>query len=245
MRHRRARAIRPPAAHGRAWAAAILRTEVPGRAGPAAVLRSIRPPPPIAVRHVARRPTVALRTNMARGRRRSTAILRTEVPSRTRAAAILRAMCACRAIAMPHITSQPAARTAAVTRGHYSTTRELARPRSGGNRRPTVGHRLSEVPVGRRKMLMVPLHRRRLEVTLMLRAELVCRRADMQTTGAAVEAATIHGDVVDNRPVVYVRHVNPADVTDRSVVEECPTTPVTALESNTGVSEAVVATAIA
>jgi hypothetical protein len=66
----------------------------------------------------------------------------------------------------------------------------------------------------------------------------------MQTTGAAVEADTVHRDVVDNRPVVYVRHVNAADVTDRPVIKEGSTAPVTALEPNTGVPEAVVHTAI-
>ena len=188
--------------------------------------------------------TPVLRTHVACGRGWSTAVLRPEVPRRAWPTAILGAVRARRPIVVRHITHRPTMWTDGVPGRDNAAARKLARPRCRCDRRSSVVHRLPEVPVARRKMLMVPLHRRRVEVTLMFRTQLVCGRTRMQTTGAAVEADTVHGDVVDNRPVVYVRHVNAADVTDRPVIKEGPTAPVTALESNTGVPEAVVHTAI-
>jgi hypothetical protein len=61
---------------------------------------------------------------------------------------------------------------------------------------------------------MVSLHRRNFDVTLMLRGHLVSGRSGLDTTVAAIEAHTVHGDVVDDRSVVDVRHMNGADVGD-------------------------------
>jgi hypothetical protein len=94
---------------------------------------------------------------MARSRGRSTAIFGAKMSCRPGTAAILRTMCACRAIVMPHFVHRPTARAAAATGGDDAMARELVRAGSGRNRRPTVVHGLPEVPVGRGKMLMVPL----------------------------------------------------------------------------------------
>ena len=89
---------------------------------------------------------------------------------------------------------------------------------------------------------MVSLHGSGLEVMVMLRRQLMRRRARSQATGPAVE-----GDVVvhvDYGAVVYVRHMHRAEVHDRAVVEECSAVPITARESNTGITEAVVHSAV-
>ena len=236
--------LRIEVAGGRRRSATIFGTEVCSRAGASVILRTVRAGRAIVMRHVAPGgPTVVLRSTAARGPSRSTMIFGTEVPSRAGATAILLTMRALRAVVMRHIARRPTLRAAA-TCGDNSMARELVRAGSSRDRRPTVIHRLSQVPVGRCKMLMIPLHPGRLKVTLVLCTQLVCGRTNMQTTGTAVEAHTVDRDIVDNRPVVYVRDVNRADVTDRSVIKESPTAPVAARESNTGIPEAVIDTAI-
>lgn len=120
---------------------AIFATEVARRARGTTILRSMCARRPIVMRHVAHRPTVALRTNTPRRadataalgtnmrcRAGATTVLGTEVPCRTGAAAALRATRARRAIVMPHISYQPTVRAAAATRGDDSMARKLPRP---------------------------------------------------------------------------------------------------------------------
>src|SRR5271170_2865942 len=65
--------------------------------------------------------------------------------------------------------------------------------------------------------------------------------ASGDSASAAVVAHIVHGDVIDHRLVVDVRHVH---VTHGSVVEERAATPFSALEPDTDIAEAVVYTAI-
>ena len=89
---------------------------------------------------------------------------------------------------------------------------------------------------------MIPLHRGRLEVMIALRHHFMRRGTYAQSTRTAVEGhVIIH---VNHGVVVYVGHVHAADVHDRAVIKERATAPVTALESNTGITEAVVHTAV-
>jgi hypothetical protein len=89
---------------------------------------------------------------------------------------------------------------------------------------------------------VIPLHRGRLEVMIVLRHHFMRRGACAQSTRTAIEGhVIIH---VNHSVVVYVRHVHATDVHDRAVIKERATAPVTALESNTGITEAVVHTAV-
>ena len=125
---------------------------------------------------------------------------------------------------------------------HYSTPGEFAGARSRRHAGMSMVERRTQLSVARRGIHMVSLHGSGLEVMVMLRRHLMRRRARSQTTGPAVE-----GDVVvhvDYCAVVYVRHMHRAEVHDRAVVEECSAVPITARESNTGITEAVVHSAI-
>jgi hypothetical protein len=66
----------------------------------------------------------------------------------------------------------------------------------------------------------------------------------MEPTRTTVEADAVHGHVVDDRPVVHVRHVSRAEVSARVVVEEGTTMPIATRESDTGITEAVIDTAV-
>ena len=89
---------------------------------------------------------------------------------------------------------------------------------------------------------MIPLHRGRLEVMIVLRHHFMRRGTCTQSTRTAIEGhVIIH---VNHSVVVYVRHVHATDVHDRAVIKERATAPVTALESNTGITEAIVHTAV-
>ncbi len=91
---------------------------------------------------------------------------------------------------------------------------------------------------------MVSLHRRNFDVMLMLRGHLVSGRSGLDTTVATIEAHAIHGDVVDYRSIVDIRHMNGADVGDRPVIEIIVTAPVATLKTDTAISEAVVHAAV-
>jgi len=185
--------------------------------------------------------TVILRTSASGCRGRSaTTILRTEVPCRA-GTAVFKPVPTTARPTVREIMRLPGRGT---TRSDNSVPRELARTRSSRHHRPTVIHGLPEVPVGRREVLMIPLHRGRLEMTITLRSHLMRSRTRMEPTRATVETNAVHGHVVDDRAVVHVRHVNRAEVSARVVIEERATAPVTTCESNTGISEAVIDTAV-
>jgi hypothetical protein len=90
-------------------------------------------------------------------------------------------------------------------------------------------------------MLMVTLQRRGLDMMVMLGCELVGGRMRLDTAGA-VERHVV--DVVDNGPVIYVGDMNTTHVHGRAVIEKRTAAPVTALESNTAITETVIHTAV-
>jgi hypothetical protein len=90
-------------------------------------------------------------------------------------------------------------------------------------------------------MLMITLQRRRLEVMLMFRSQLVSGRSCLDTTRSVERHVHI---VVDDRVVIYVGDVDAAHIHDRAVIEVSTTAPVTALKPNTTITEAVIDTAV-
>jgi hypothetical protein len=90
-------------------------------------------------------------------------------------------------------------------------------------------------------MLMITLQRRGLEMMVMFSCEFVSRRMRLDTA-RAVERHVV--DVVDDGPVVHVGDMNTTDVHRRAVIKERTAAPVTALESNTAITEPVIHTAV-
>jgi hypothetical protein len=78
---------------------------------------------------------------------------------------------------------------------------------------------------------------------IMFRGKLVSGRVCLKSTGPAIEGH-MTDVVVDDGPVIDVRDMDTPDVHDRAVIEVTSTAPVTALESNTAISEAVVHAAV-
>ena len=76
---------------------------------------------------------------------------------------------------------------------------------------------------------------------VVFRSQLVSGRMRPDTTGAVERHVA---DVVMNGPVVDVGDMHTAHVHGRAVIEKCTAAPVTALESNTTITEAVVHTAV-
>src|SRR4029077_6189127 len=72
---------------------------------------------------------------------------------------------------------------------------------------------------------------------------LLLRRRPRFDTAWSVEAY-IPRVIHDNGPVVHVRHIGHVHVSDRAVVEEGATSPLSAVEANAAVSEAVVDAAV-
>ena len=135
-----------------------------------------------------------------------------------------------------------AVRATEATRRHYAMARELSRARSRRDTGMSVVERRAQLRVTTREVLVVPLHRGRLEVMIVFSHHFMRRGTCTQSTGSAVEGhVIIH---VNHSVVVYVRHVHAADVHDRTVIKERTTAPITTLESNTGITEAVVHTAV-
>jgi hypothetical protein len=135
-------------------------------------------------------------------------------------------------------------RPASRARANHSSARKRSRSRGRGDGRPAVINRGSELSVAGRRPLMVSLHRRNFDVTLMLRGHLVSGRSGLDTIVATIEAHAIHSDVVDHGSVVDICNMNGADVGDRAVIEIIVTPPVTTLEADTAISEAVVHAAV-
>jgi len=159
------------------------------------------------------------------------------VTSRPRATVIFRSMPA-RASVMRY-------RTAAVRggsmRSNNAPSRELTGSRRRGHRGPAVVKRRTQLSVTGSGMFVVTLHRCGFEMMLVFRGELVRGRVRLDAAGA-VERHMV--DVVDDGPVIHVGDVDAAHVHDRAVVEVSSTAPVTALESNTAIAEAVIHTAV-
>lgn len=235
----------------RAWATSTrVRTKATTRSAPEVIVSDRRAPTrptPVHRRPTATGPALQTRTR----RRRSSVVLRTksprcrgpatEVPRRTRIATVFKSVPAATRPTMREVMRLPRRGT---PRSNYPVPREIPRPRRGSHRRSTVIHRRPEVAVTRRKVLMIPLHRSSFEVMITLRSQLVRSRTRMEPTRTAVEANPVHSHVVDDRPVVHVRHMNRTEVSTRVVIEERPAPPVTTRESNTGITEAVIDTAV-
>jgi hypothetical protein len=119
---------------------------------------------------------------------------------------------------------------------------ELTRSRRRGHRGSAVVKRGTQLPVTGGGMFVVTLQRRGLDMMIMFRGELVRSRTRLDTARAVERhAAEV---VVDDGPVVHVGDVDTAHVHRRAVVEKGTTAPVTALESNTTIAEAIVHTAV-
>jgi hypothetical protein len=163
----------------------------------------------------------------------------TRMTSSTGATTILGSMTA-RTSVMRFIVRGAAVRTTSM-RGNNASSRELTRSRSGGNARSAVVKRRAQLSITRSRMLMITLQRRGLEMMIMFRCELVRGRMRLDTAGA-VERHVV--DVVDDGPVVYVGDMNTTHVHGRAIIKERTAAPVTALESNTAITEPVIHTAV-
>jgi len=159
--------------------------------------------------------------------------------SRRRATMIFRSMSA-RATVMRYIVRGTPVRAASM-RGNNASSGELTRSRRSGHRRSAVVKGRAQLSITRSGMLMITLQRRGFEMMLMFRGKLMRSRTRLDTTGA-VERHVV--DVVDDGPVIHVGDVDTAHVHGRAVVEKGTTAPVTALESNTAIAEAVVHAAV-
>jgi hypothetical protein len=95
-----------------------------------------------------------------------------------------------------------------------------------------------------RHVLVFPLHRREINMALVLGRQLATIRARVGTARTAVEAHTVHGDVVDHCRVVDVGNMNATQIVDGTVVIEVVAAPIAPLETNTGVTVTVVDTTI-
>lgn len=93
-------------------------------------------------------------------------------------------------------------------------------------------------------MFVLTLCRRELNMPVVLRSQLVGIRHSMDTMVAAIEADTVDGDVIDHSLVVDVGHVEAAEIGYRTVVVERAAAPVTAAETNAGISKTVVDTTV-
>jgi hypothetical protein len=145
-----------------------------------------------------------------------------------------------RTTVMRYIVRRTAVRTTSM-RSNNSPSGELTRSRRGGHARSAVVKRRAQLSITCSRMLMITLQRRGLEMMVMFRCEFVSGRMRPDTAGA-VERHVIN--VVDDGPVVYVGDMNTTHVHGRAVIKECTTAPVTALESNTAIAEAVIHTAV-
>jgi hypothetical protein len=88
---------------------------------------------------------------------------------------------------------------------------------------------------------MITLQRRRLEVMVTFRSKLMSSRSRLDTARSVERHVHV---IVDDGPVIYVGDVNTTHVHGRTVIEERTTAPVTTLESNTTIAEAVIHTAV-
>jgi hypothetical protein len=94
--------------------------------------------------------------------------------------------------------------------------------------------------VAERHVLVFALHRREVNVMIVLSSQLVSVGPRLYATLTPVEAHPIDGDVVYNRRVVDVGDMKATEVGDGPVVIERATAPVTASETNAGVSITIV-----
>jgi hypothetical protein len=114
--------------------------------------------------------TMILRPSAPRRSGRSTTVvLRTEVPRRP-GTTVFKPMPTTARPTVRKIVRLPRRGT---TRTDHSVSREVPGARRGSHRRPTVVHRLPEVPVARGKVLMISLQRSSFEVMITLRNQLV------------------------------------------------------------------------
>jgi hypothetical protein len=166
---------------------------------------------------------------------------RTTMTSGARTAVILRSMSARATIMRYLVANRATVRATGSMRTNNTPSRKLARSRSRRHRRSSVIERRSQLSIACSGVLMITLQRRGFEVMLMFRCHLM--RGGMRLYAA--RPVERHMDVVVyDSVVIYVGDMNTAHVHNRSVVEVSTTTPVTALESNTAIAEAVIHTAV-
>src|ERR1700682_4218044 len=119
---------------------------------------------------------------------------------------------------------------------------EFARPGCRRYRRASVIFRGEQLPVLAGGMFMLSLCCQRRVVRLATKPFFL-RRGPRFDTASTVEAY-IPRVIHDNGPVVYVRHVGHVHISDRAVVEEGATSPLSAEEADAAVSEAIVNAAV-
>jgi len=119
---------------------------------------------------------------------------------------------------------------------------ELARPCRRGYGRTSVIFRRKQLPVLPGGMLMLSLRRQHCIVRLATKPFFLRRGPRLDTAWAVV--AYIPRAIHNNGPVVDVRHIGHVYISDRAVVEEGATSPLSAVEADAAVSEAIVDAAV-
>jgi hypothetical protein len=145
-----------------------------------------------------------------------------------------------RATVMCYFVRRAAVRLTSV-RTNNTPAGELTRSRRCGHSGSAVIERRTQLSIPCGGVLVVTLQRRGLEMMLVF-----CRQ--LMRSGTCLDAARAierHVDVVvDDGMVIYVGDVDTAHIHDRAVIKVGTAAPVTALESNTAIPEAVIHTAV-
>src|SRR6185437_256583 len=134
-------------------------------------------------------------------------------------------------------------RPASGASGNYAVTLERSRPLSRGDVRTAMIHGRAQIAIPRRHVDVLSLHRRGVEVMLVLSGELGSASVSDDTAVATVEAdVTV---VVHNHgPVVDIGDVDIRHVRNGAVIHDVAAAPVTALETNTAVTVTIVHAAV-
>jgi hypothetical protein len=147
---------------------------------------------------------------------------------------------AARGTVMCYFVRRATVRLASV-RTNNTPAGELTRSRRCGHSGSAVIKRRAQLSIPCGGVLVVTLQRRGLEMMLVF-----CRQ--LMRSGTCLDAARAierHVDVVvDDGMVIYVGDVDTAHIHDRAVIKVGTAAPVTALESNTAITEAVIHTAV-
>ena len=128
-------------------------------------------------------------------------------------------------------------------RGYDFTAVKFSGPRGGGDRRSPMVLGSQEGPIAARFMLMPHLHACGFEVTFPSPSLLFMSRTSTDSAMASVIADTVHRDVIDHSSVVDM-NVGDPDVVDTAVVEEVPTSPVSARIAGANVAESIIHAAV-
>jgi hypothetical protein len=116
-------------------------------------------------------------------------------------------------------------------------------PRGGGDCRPPMVLGSQEGPIPARCMLMAHLHTCGFVVAFPSPSLLIPSWTSTDSSVASVIADPIHRDVIDHSSVVDM-HVGDPDVVDAAVVEEVPTSPVSARIAGAHVAESIIHAAV-